>query len=558
MEQHYKNSLATEDEILNYVFMVNDCSEEKRSIHIYHKIKELLYVRRKDEVLIKQNVPLLASYSDLIERMKLFYDENKKCLLARDMRTISFNLFKCLERCLNDLYVEGNNIYPLFNLNVSELLKLKIYDYVSSQHMRLFLFLYLEKFLYSFPRFAYERNLSEVPSKGFFLFNLDNLSQDALEDFFFYLLVEDVNYVVSIIAPIYFHSIVFYKSQQLRDKFYKIFKLIQNKNCANVFLETEEELHEVVQPKDMYSQLEIGRRRTRLGRAADISRSNIICDHSNFFLLRNMFQGYHNEYNMYQGDSSEDKGVLSLFDYDSDNGRLARQMGEDVFFICIDFDDTFIREHENYKNMRLLVKRAKIEKAESSDGETHYAPHGNLTDTERNSCALTQNGEECPENELWPNIFSMDYMKKLMTDFNHCVLMQKQIEKEIGEFIMKVNNYENEITNKRRNSNFHVGSITVSNKKKLKKKKKRIYVDLKKTKGNGNVNTCMNKDNRNYINHVDSSLRNAQNENVCMKQPETIATDFTYKEIPYEINKNSYSTPSIEVTKKSLQLRGFH
>lgn len=548
MELSLSTSKIPNTEVLDYAFSVCDISKEQKLLHIYHKIKNLLYVRKKEEILNERNKVLFADYSDLIERMKQFYDENKKCLLLCNIKTISYHLFRCFEKCLADVFVDGKTILPLFKINIKEFLNLEIYKYVTSQQMRFFLFLYLEKFLYSFPIFSYKNNTDHVISEGVFMFNFDKINRTELDDISFYLLLEDVNYIISIIAPIYFHSIIFFKSENFREKFYKIFKLIQNKYCKNVFIETEEELRQIVKQKSSYTQCQIGRRNIEDG-----INKNIICDYSEFFLLKSLFQENH-DLRQCADNNLACKNTISSFN--SPNGDIENHKHDKMDFESLNFDDIFILEHINFKKIQKLIQNKIIKKNEYDKNKKKMEQIKSIQDAEHNWRDMKE--MELGDTEMWSNIFDMSYLEKAGIEYNANSIKQKETERKIVDFITKINCSENKIKNNR-NNDFHAGNIIFLNKKnkkpKLKKKNERVYVDLKKT--NCDVQTCMYKNNLNYIGHLDNIFRKSTCENEYIKQPEVIATDFTYSELPYEINKRGHITPSIEVNEKSLQLRGF-
>lgn len=548
---------SSNKDILEYVFSIVNISKEQKLLHIYHKIKELCYVRGIKETLTERNKISFAEYGDLIERMRHFYDENKKCLLLCNMQTISYHLFKYFDNCFNYVFIEEGVSFPVFKLNIKKFLNLEIYRYCTCQQIRFFIFLYLEKFLYSFPIFSYKNKINRIVSEGVFLFNFDHISRKELDDVSFYLLIEDVNYIISIIAPIYFHSIIFFKSENFKEKFYKIFKLFQNKYSRNIFIEKEEELKTVVKKESMYTQHQMGRPKVGAGGSDavnDEDNSNIFCDYSEFFLLKSLFQTNHRNEKIYKENLIGRKPMDPNVNDPYHNENMFSHKQNEKNLESLQFDDIFILEHLNYMKLQKIIQNKIAKEKELRERNKKEEKKLQLTTNMRDNWSEKKR-MEFVEKEMWSNMFDLNYFRKSATEYKYNLLTEKETERQFIDFVTKTNNYKTITNNKGKDT--CVGNVILLNKKKKKEKdkSKRIYVDFKKT--NCDVSVCLYKNNLNYISKLDNLLRESMHVNRYVKQPEVIGADFTYSELPYENFPEGHHNTRIEVNRQSLQLRGF-
>ncbi|CRH03105.1 hypothetical protein PRELSG_0213100 [Plasmodium relictum] len=453
-----KNELITK--ALNYTLDIFEISNEKKMLNIFHKINELIYLRGEKSVLNDRNKIYFAKYSDLIEKMEIYCKMNKKCLCLFENRTITYNLIKCFERCFNNTFVDNNKIYPIFKLNIKDFLNLHIHKYISSDEFQFLLFLYVEKFLYSFSLFSYKyciKNLSE----GVILYNFEDINAIDFNNVSFYLLIRDINDIISIIVPIYINTVIIYKSKNLKENLYKIFKLIENKICKIIFIEEKDDLLDVIKLESNFT-YNITKKNKE---------TNILCYYNNFFLLNTILE--------------ENNNVIKSF------------------VKHFDLSEMLINAHINYMKIQKKLKKKVVETQNNSiqkENSTLNLCKNNLENINEKDMLNDKKKMNFLENNVFSNVFDLKYFIDAANKYHGDTLIRNEEEKKVIDFITQNNLYNGKIINKKiQDTNF--GDMYIYYKKKEKnkqKKKKKTFINLDKV-FRGNVTTCIFRDNLNYI-----------------------------------------------------------
>ncbi|CRG93295.1 hypothetical protein PGAL8A_00100100 [Plasmodium gallinaceum] len=442
---------------LNYTLDIFEISNEKKMLNIFHKINELIYLRGEKSVLNDGNKIHFAKYSDLIKEMEIYCEMNKKCLYLYENKEITYKLIKCFEKCFNNTFIDNSKIYPIFKLNIKDFLNLHIHKHISSQEFQFFLFLYLEKFLYSFSLFSYKYSIKNL-SEGVILYNFENVNTVDLNNAFFYLLMRDINCIISIIIPIYINTILIYKSRNLKEKIYKIYNLIENKSCKTIFIEEEDDLLDVIKLENTYAHHITTKNKEK----------NTLCDYNNFFLLNIILDENHN---------------------DTEN-----------FVEHFDLSEMLIKAHINFMKIHKKLKR-KIEI------QNNYIQKKN---SKLNLCKNnleTKNGKEklddkekmnFLEKNVFSNIFDFKYFIDAANKYHEDALIKNETEKKIIDFITQSNLHNRKIINKKI-QDVSIGDMYIyyrKNESKKEIKKEKAFIDLEKV-FRKNVTTCIFRDNLN-------------------------------------------------------------
>lgn len=511
-------------EALEYALEVLKISNGKKLLHVYHKIKELMLVREKKDVLTEENKIYLANYSDMIDLMRCYYEEHQQCLYIHSIKTITFHLMRCLEHCCTDVFMsESTNgsypvLYPLFRFHIKEFMHLQLYKYMSSAQFRFILFLYIEKFLYSFPLFSYRNSFINV-SKGVFCFDFTDVSYSDIDETSFYLLLEDINCILSVIAPIYVHLILIFQSRSFLHKLHKIYKLIEHKCCRTLFIESQKDLKEFVRTDSSYSNHTIGRTEHR----------SLVCDHADSFILLDMLK-------------------------QNDDESKSENIEEDNVPIC--FDDILIRKHlyfqKRQKEIQLLQTREKKlqKKKQIIENKKKNIQLMTVCDFVKSSKKKMQKVEK----EIDAKVFDLSYFREASDRYyeNNKEKSNKKL-KQKQELSLRPELTSGTIKNQWNLRNLKEMK-TSQYKNKVANNKERVYVDLMKT-SHTKIEPCLFKDNLNYIGQVDALLREGCGTTELTADTKSLGFSLFYEDIPYHVNYETYEVPCIEVNKQSLQLR---